>query len=172
MLKAISTSRGWLVHIQPLSVIHSKPATSYRAKRNHLKEALYLLRLCFISDPVLYPSRVHPTCVRNLFMLTMLLRKLATDSSKSTAVPTLPLQGFELGLIYMMKVTEDAQTSHGKQSSLWKALNARVIEEAELVTDLRVAIALMMTDQMQKDCWRLLLHLLKWAGIDPSCARE
>lgn len=72
----------------------------------------------------------------------------------------------------MMKVTEDAQTSHGKQSSLWKALNARVIEEAELVTDLRVAIALMMTDQMQKDCWRLLLHLLKWAGIDPSCARE
>jgi hypothetical protein len=40
-----------------------------------------------------------------------------------------------------MKVAEDVQTSHGKQSSLRKALNARVIEEAELVTDPSVAIA-------------------------------
>lgn len=174
MLKAISTSKGWPAHIQPLPAIHSNLATSYYAKRNHLKEAHYLLHLCFISDPVLYPSRVHPARVRNLFMLTMVLHKLAKDNSKSTAVPTVPLRDFELGLIYkycMMKVAEDVQTSYGKQSSLWKALNARVIEEAELVTDPRVAIALMKTDQIQKVCWELLLQLLKWAGIDPSCAR-
>jgi hypothetical protein len=70
-----------------------------------------------------------------------------------------------------MMAAEDAQTSHGKQSSLWKALNTRVIEEAELVTDTRVAIAWIRTDQMQKVCWELLLQLLKRAGIDPSCTR-
>jgi len=80
-------------------------------------------------------------------MLTMVLHKLAKDDSKSTAVPTVPLQDVELIYKYcMLKVAEDAQTSHGKQSSLWKALNARVIEEAGSVTDLRVAIALMRTD--------------------------
>jgi hypothetical protein len=172
MLEAISTSKGWPAHIQPLPAIHSNLANSYYAKQNHLKEAHYLLHLCFISDPVLYPSRVHPARVRNLFMLTMVLHKLAKDDSKSTAVPTVPLQDVELIYKYcILKVAEDAQTSHGKQSSLWKALNARVIEEAGSVTDPRVAIALMRTDQMQKVYWELLLQLLKWAGIDPSCVR-
>jgi hypothetical protein len=66
----------------------------------------------------------------------MLAMALAKDNS--TAVPELPLQIFELGLVYkycMMKAAEDAQTSHGKHSNLWKAFNARLIEEAALVGD-------------------------------------
>jgi hypothetical protein len=92
---------------------------------------------------VLYPSRVHPARVCNLFILTIVLHEIAKNNYKSTAVPTAP-QDFELGLIYkycMMEVAEDVQTSHGKQISLWNAHNARVIEEAELVTDSRVTIA-------------------------------
>jgi hypothetical protein len=92
--------------MQPLPSLHSDLATSYHAKGNYLKEAHYLLHLCFISDPMLYPSRVYPARVYNLFMLTMALHKLAKDS---TAVPKLPLQVFELGLIYkycMMKVAK------------------------------------------------------------------
>jgi hypothetical protein len=144
----------------------------YHAKRNHSQAVHHLLHLCFISDPVLYPNRVDPTRVRNLFMLTMALHKLARDNS--TAVPGLPLQSVELGLVYkycMWKAAEDAQTSHGKISNLWKALNARLIEEAALVGDPRTVLALMATDQMQGELSKPLLQLLPWAGIDPSCTR-
>jgi hypothetical protein len=105
-------------------------------------------------------------------MLTMALHKLARDDS--TAAPGLPLQSFELGLVYkycMWKAAEDAQTSLGKNNNLWKALNARLIEEAALVGDPRTMIALMATDQFQGYCSKLLLWLLHWAGIDPSCTR-
>jgi len=71
----------------------------------------------------------------------------------------------------MWKAAEDAQTSLGKNSNLWKALNARLIEEAALAGDPRVVIALMATDQIQGECSKLLLRLLPWAGIDPSCTR-
>jgi hypothetical protein len=126
MLGVISAGKGWPAHIQPLPSLYSLLAMGYHAKRNHSKEVHHLLHLCFISDPVLYPNRVDPTRVRNLFMLTMALHKLARDNS--TAVPGLPLQSVELGLVYkycMWKAAEDAQTSHGKNSNLWKALNAR-----------------------------------------------
>jgi hypothetical protein len=87
-------------------------------------------------------------------MLTMALHKLARDNS--AAAPELPLQSFELGLVYkycMWKAAEDAQTSLGKNSNLWKALNARLIEEAALVGDPRAVIALMATDQIQGDMY-------------------
>jgi hypothetical protein len=51
--------------------IHSNLATSNSAQRNHPKETHYLLLLCFISDPVVYPSRVNPIRIGNLIMLTM-----------------------------------------------------------------------------------------------------
>jgi hypothetical protein len=121
ILEAISTGKGWPAHMQLLLSLYSDLATSYHAKGNYLKEAYYLLYLCFISDPVLYPSRVHPALVRNLSILTIALHKLAKDS---TTVSKLYLQGFELVLIYkycIMKVAKDAQTSYRKQSSLSKA---------------------------------------------------
>ena len=106
------------------------------------------------QQSVALPSRVDPTRVRNLFMLTMALHTLARDNS--AAAPELPLQSFELGSVYkycMWKAAEDAQTSLGKNSNLWKALNARLIEEAALVGDPRAVIALMATDQIQGDMY-------------------
>ena len=172
MLEVISTSKGWPAHIRPLPSLYSLLATGYHAKRNHSKEVHHLLHLCFISDPVLYLNRVHPTRVRHLFILTMALHKLTRDHS--TAVPRLPLQSHELVLIYkyfMWKTAEDAQTSHGKHSNLWKALNARLIEEAAMVGDPWTVLALMAGDQMQREFSNLLLRLLPWADIDPSCTR-
>ena len=107
MLEAISAGKRWPAHIQLLPSLHSNLATSYHAKRNYLKEAYYLLHLCFISDPVLYPSCVYPACIHNQFILTIVLYKLAKDS---TTVSKLPLQSFELGLIYkccIIKVAKD-----------------------------------------------------------------
>ena len=50
----------------------------------------------------------------------------------------------------MMKVAKDAQTSHGKQSSLSKALNARLWEEATIVGDPRVTMAFTNRDGFQR----------------------
>jgi hypothetical protein len=63
MLEVISVARGWPAHVQPLPILHSQLAISYHAKQNHHKEVHYLLHLCFNSDPVLYPSKVHPARV-------------------------------------------------------------------------------------------------------------
>lgn len=172
MLGVISAGKGWPAHIQPLPSLYSLLAIGYHAKRNHSKEVYYLVYLYFLSDPLLYPSRVDPTRVCTLFRLTMALHKLARD--KSTAASKLPLQSFELGLVYkycMWKLAEDAETSFGKNSSLWKALNDRLIEDAALVDKPQAVIALMATDEFQEECSKLLSRLLLWAGIDPSHAR-
>jgi len=172
MLEVIAVAKGWPAHVQPLPILHSHLAISYHAQQNHYKEVHYLLHLCFNSDPVLYPSKVHPTRVCNLFMLTMASHKLAKGISSTN--PEVSLKPFELVSIYkycMMKTAETAQTSHGKQSNLWKALNARLVEEAALVGNPRTVIALMKMDQMQKEYGKLLSQLLSSAGIDPSRAR-
>jgi hypothetical protein len=70
----------------------------------------------------------------------------------------------------MMKTAQNALVSHGKDSNLWTALNARLIEEAALIDDPRTTITLMMTAQFQATCVQVLSRLLTWAGIDPSCA--
>jgi hypothetical protein len=53
----------------------------------------------------------------------------------------------------MTKTAEDAQTSHGKHSNLWKDLNTRLIEEAALVGYPRAVITWMMAVQ---GCGKLL----------------
>lgn len=164
----------WPAHIQPLPLLHFNLAIGYRAKQNHSKEVHHLLHLCFVVDPVLYHSRVDPTRVCNLFMLTMALHKLARGNS--TASPELPLQSVELGLVYkycMLKAAKDAQTSHGENSNLWKALTARLMDDAALagVGDPLGVISCMATDPFQGYCSKLLLRLLPWAGIDPSWIR-
>jgi hypothetical protein len=52
-----------------------QPSNQLSRKSKPSKEACYVLPLLFTSDLVLYPSRVHLARVRNLFMLTAVLRK-------------------------------------------------------------------------------------------------
>jgi hypothetical protein len=95
MLELISKGKGWPAHIQPLPLLHSNLAVSYRAKRNYCKEVHYLLHICFVSDLVLYTSCQDPAHVRNQFMLTMALHMLVKENHSAV-----PLQSFELGMVY------------------------------------------------------------------------
>ncbi|KAF4626186.1 hypothetical protein G7Y89_g11979 [Cudoniella acicularis] len=161
-----SSSERWPSHIQPLPILHSQLADGYYRQRNFGKEAYYLLHVCFVSDPVLFPSRVHPSRVRNLFMLTLALKQLAKNGS--TAVPEIPLKDFELGLVYkycMLKVVGDAKVGFGPDSELWKTLNRTLIEEAGMVGEPKAIIARMMTGQFQEDFHELLKRLLAWAVL-------
>jgi hypothetical protein len=69
----------------------------------------------------------------------------------------------------MTKTAEDAQTSHGKHSNLWKALNTRLIEEAALVDYPRAVITWMMTVQFQDvaNCYTFRL-ILAYRNICPN----
>jgi hypothetical protein len=147
-------------------------AISDRFKQAYIKEVGYRLFLSFVSDPVVYPSPFYPTRVNNLFRLTMALHNLAKDESKDSSI--LPLQDFELGLVYkycMVKTFKAAMVSHGKESMLWKALNERLTREAAMVGDPRTMLAVMMSDGFQEVQEGLLEKLLVWAGIGASHAR-
>lgn len=106
--------------------------------RKNLCQGLhYWLQICLLGDLGMYHNRRHLEYVAPLFMLAMLLSKIVFVKDPD-ALPGLCLDRTESDLIYkyyMIRVSEDARTSHGEQSALARAANASVDNEAAMKGD-------------------------------------
>ncbi len=102
----------------------------------------------------------------HLFILAMLLSKIAFIKKDPGALPELALDRTESVLLYkyyMIRVAEDARTSHGKHSSLPRAARIRVNEEAAMIGDPDSLLALIKLDWFQESCENLQSKMLLWA---------
>ena len=108
--------------------------------------------------------------VTNQFMLAMLLQQIAFIKKNPEAIPTLPIERHEAGLLYkyhMMKVAHNGAKTFGDRSNLVRAVKSRLYEEAAMVEGLdpRSTLALMESDLMGEACEQLESKLHSWAKI-------
>ena len=171
---------GWPADLQPIPNLHSHLATGYRAKTmfsdptvshevqlNLLSELRHRLPLCFVGDPAIRPISTHPMRVINLFMLTMLLRRILLVLKDTSKFPDFKFQRTEVGLVYkyyMMKVHEDAPISHGKDSPLAVSVAELMRRDFAVAGDPAMMLASMKDDQLQT-MRGIHLRMLQWSGM-------
>jgi len=170
----IDKEKSHLTQIQPLFALHSRLATSYRAKRLRVQddeiirhELYYWLQICRTN---MFHRQWNPTLVTNQFMLAMLLHQVAFMKKTPEALSTLAMERHEIGLLYkhyMMQVAKNGVRSHGSRSGFVKAVQRRLDEEAAMVEgiDPKATLACMEADWMAKICAELESRLQSWASI-------
>ena len=149
-ISKITSIKTWPRLLQPMPSLTHRLADSYHRKHNHCQELRYLLLVCCVYDPVLYANSTHPTRVDNLYRLVCLLQNFAKKSDG--ALPEIPFKRPEIVLVYkynMLKVADAAPVSHGRQSTLARAVQVILLDEARLISpDEKVILTLMKSYEM------------------------
>ncbi|KAK3178822.1 hypothetical protein OEA41_000959 [Lepraria neglecta] len=132
-ISKITPIKTWPTLLLPMPSLTHRLAASYHRKHNHCQELCYLLLVFCVHDPVLYANSTHPTRVNNLYRLVCLLQNIAFAKTSGGALPEIPLERPEIGLAYkynMLKVVDAAPVSHARQSTLARAVQVKLRDEA------------------------------------------
>lgn len=169
VISKITSTKTWPRLLQPMPSLTHRLAISYHYKHNRYQELRYLLRVCCVYDPFLYANSTHPTRVNNLYRLVCLFQSIAFAKKSNGTLPKIPFERWEIGLVYkynMLKVADAAPVSHGRQSTLARAVRVKLLDEARLIKpDGEVILALMKSHETQASMRQLQSKIIEWAGI-------
>jgi SET and MYND domain-containing protein len=120
-------------------------------------------KLYFYVDPILYPQTHHPVRVVHNWRLAILLMYLASQPDDPLIVDVVE-QGVDLGVIIyglLIEVQSNVVLSHGKESSLAKAVRKKV-REMQVDMTRGDAGALRGIEGRIKEEWKMFRQMGSW----------